>query len=300
MHLMIPYASTLDDAGLHALRQVQLPNLSALLGLLGADDEILGSDELAPRMPHELVLDSRPVSMQANSDTPRWAHLTPMHFFVSTDQVTALDPELLQLTDQESQDFLEALAPLFDADEGWQRQWQGALDWRIAHAQFQGLERSNSASLDRVINRSLTPWMPQAPVLRRLLNEIQMSLHNHPLNLAREARGQLPVNSVWVADIAALANPPLPDLQCDARLRPAWRAGDWRAWAEAWQSLDEGPIRALHEAVLDGASTSALSLTLSGERFARRFTAQARSPVQRLWHRFKAPKAKVHAVLEAL
>jgi len=259
----------------------------------------LGSDELAPRMPHELVREGRQTTTRSDIDTPCWAHLTPMHFSVSTDQVTALDPELLQLTDKESQAFMEALAPLFPADEGWQRQWQDALHWRVAHAQFLGLDRRSSASLDRVVNRSVTPWMPQAPILRRLLNEIQMTLHNHPLNLAREARGQLAVNSVWVADISSAATAPLStDLQCDARLRPAWLAGDWRAWADSWQSLDEGPIRTMREEVQDGAATS--TLTLSGERFARRYTTQTWSPMQRLWHKFKTPRAQVHAELEAL
>lgn len=32
---------------------------------------------------------------------------------------------------------------------------------------------------------------------RRRMNEAQMALHAHPINLAREARGELPVNSVW-------------------------------------------------------------------------------------------------------
>lgn len=30
-----------------------------------------------------------------------------------------------------------------------------------------------------------------------LMNEVQMALHDHPVNEAREARGELPVNSVW-------------------------------------------------------------------------------------------------------
>ena len=32
---------------------------------------------------------------------------------------------------------------------------------------------------------------------RRLLNEAQVILHNHPLNIERSARGQTPVNSLW-------------------------------------------------------------------------------------------------------
>ena len=31
-----------------------------------------------------------------------------------------------------------------------------------------------------------------------ILNEIQMVLHEHPVNEAREGRGEPPVNSVWL------------------------------------------------------------------------------------------------------
>lgn len=46
-----------------------------------------------------------------------------------------------------------------------------------------------------------SPWLPigeQAPRWNRICTEIQMLLHDHPVNLAREARGELPVNSVWL------------------------------------------------------------------------------------------------------
>lgn len=45
------------------------------------------------------------------------------------------------------------------------------------------------------------PWSPtgpDAPRLKRLLTEIQMLLHEHPVNQARERLGQLPVNSLWL------------------------------------------------------------------------------------------------------
>jgi hypothetical protein len=59
--------------------------------------------------------------------------------------------------------------------------------------------------------RSLTPaamaemrlsdWWPQEDSLRewrRLLNEIQMVWHEHPVNIARAERGEVPINSLWL------------------------------------------------------------------------------------------------------
>ena len=49
--------------------------------------------------------------------------------------------------------------------------------------------------------RSLSPHLPQAREhrsWRQLLNELQMALHDHPVNEARAARGLPPVNGVWI------------------------------------------------------------------------------------------------------
>jgi hypothetical protein len=47
----------------------------------------------------------------------------------------------------------------------------------------------------------LSDWWPQEDSLRewrRLLNEIQMVWHTHPVNLARAERGEVPINSLWL------------------------------------------------------------------------------------------------------
>lgn len=50
---------------------------------------------------------------------------------------------------------------------------------------------------------------PEAMRWQACTNELQMLLHDHPVNLAREARGELPVNSVWLWGAGRL--PALPD-----------------------------------------------------------------------------------------
>ena len=54
-------------------------------------------------------------------------------------------------------------------------------------------------------------------VVRMLLNEVQVLLHQHPLNAARQTRGLPPVNSVWFWGAGRLPAPgPSPTA--------AWRA----------------------------------------------------------------------------
>lgn len=43
----------------------------------------------------------------------------------------------------------------------------------------------------------LMPVGADAGELRRLMTELQMLLHQHPINSARERRGELPLNAVW-------------------------------------------------------------------------------------------------------
>ena len=58
-----------------------------------------------------------------------------------------------------------------------------ALEAVVAHDILQHLPQSSDA-------QTAARW-------RRLLNEVQMQLHNSPVNQARIARGDQPVNSVW-------------------------------------------------------------------------------------------------------
>ncbi|WP_323003900.1 hypothetical protein [Denitromonas sp.] len=54
--------------------------------------------------------------------------------------------------------------------------------------------------LSAVTGRPIVHYLPSngdALIWQRTMNEIQVVLHNHPVNRAREAAGQRPINSVW-------------------------------------------------------------------------------------------------------
>jgi hypothetical protein len=225
-----------------------------------------------------------------------WGLLTPTHWQVGSEQIVLLDPAQLHLDEDESRALLQALRGLFEP-EGWTLHWGAPLRWYATH---ESLAELATASLDRVIGRAIDPWLPDRRTgrhLRRLQSETQMLLYTHPINAAREARGELPVNSFWLSGTGrtqpaadAAAEPLL-----DERLRGPWLAGDWAAWAEAWQALDAQRLSNLDARAARG---EALSLTLCGERTARRFDSVRRGAWQRLtqgWRRV-APDA----VLEPL
>ena len=308
MHLIVPFAGTVSDAGRQALQTLALPNLARLLARW-APAAPLGSDEFSPDPPHEQALAQAlgwlhapdaalPFAAQqaATLGWPAadaaWGRLTPVHLHLGANAVSLTEPTALPLDEASSRQLFEAVRPLFET-EGFTLHWAAPQQWLATHALFDGLV---TAAIDRVVGRNIDPWLPEqrsARLIRRLQNEVQMLLYTHPLNDAREAAGLPSVNSVWLSGCGRLPdNPTAPSPQLDDRLRQPALAEDWAAWCEAWQALDAGPITALLAAG-DGAR-----LTLCGERLAQAWTPAAQSLWQRLSGGWRKPS--VHDTLEAL
>jgi len=298
MHLLIPHASAQGDDASAALAQAGplLPNLAALLGRMQAENQ-QGSDEFSLDAPHEVALAAlrgepapataawRAAALGLPGDRP-WVLLTPLHLAISVDQVKAHAPEILQLSEAESRDLFDSLAELWPASEGWLAHWAGPTEWLVSHASLAGI---SAASLDRVVQRNIEPWLPQARPLRSLQNEVQMLLHRHPLNDSR----RMPVNSVWISGCGTSTRPLAADVRVDERLRAPLLAGDWQdwqAWIEAFRALDaELP------------QLAPTRITLCGERIARTFgPAPQAGLMQKLWHRVAPPRADVTALLQTL
>ena len=313
MHLIVPFAGTVSEAGRLAQQTLVLPGLDRLLASL-QPGALWGSDELSLNAPHEQALarawgwagDGSDVSNTAlpfaahraaglglrdtgQFDQPAqaaWGLLTPVHLHAGSEQISLTDPATLQLDEAASRELLAIVQPLFDT-EGFTLHWAAPLQWLATHPQFDGMA---TASLDRVIGRQVTPWLPDrhaARLLRRLQNEVQMLLYTHAVNDRREAAGLPTVNSFWLSGCGRLpAQPILPtpaaDLQVDDRLRGPALAEDWAAWCDAWHALDAGPISALQR------SGPGAMLTLCGERQAQTFAHQAQGWWQKIvagWQR---------------
>jgi hypothetical protein len=295
MHLIVPFAGSVSPTGQLAQQTLSLPNLERLLPRL-ALTHTLGKDEYTLSPPHELALAhakgwalndgalpwaaelatqlTAPAGLTVG-DQP-WALLTLVHMHVGAEQVRLTDPAALDVDEATSRSFIEAVRPLFES-EGFGLHWLDAKRWLATHPLFDGLA---TASLDRVHGRNVDPWLPDqrsARLLRRLQNEVQMVLYTHPLNEAREAAGQPPVNSFWCHGCGkAQAAQNTAAVQVDDRLRAPALNEDWAAWREAWAALDAGPIAALLQ------SAEPATLSLCGERTARTWQTAPRSLVQRL------------------
>jgi hypothetical protein len=164
--------------------------------------------------------------------------------------------------------------------------WGAPLRWYASHS---SLATMRTASLDRVIGRSVDRWLPDDRAVRRLQNEVQMLLYTHPANIEREAGGTMTVNSFWLSGCGVLQRDAKYNVQVDDRLSAPALAEDWTGWSAAWRALDASmlPTRPLQQ------------LTLCGERGA----VTLERVEQRLWQRvasaFKGRRA-AREWLEAL
>jgi hypothetical protein len=298
MHLIVPFAAPGPDEGRAAARTLQRPVLEALRDRLpeaGRDE----GDEWSLSPPHERAYaraagwhggdGALPFAAQqaaaAGIDTGdlAWALLTPVHWHLGTEQVSLMDPAQLDLDEPTSRALFDAVAPLFQGD-GWLLAWGHAGAWFAAHESLADLP---TASLDRVVGRNVDAWLgsdPAARRLRRLQAEVQMLLHGHDVNAGREARGLLPVNSVWISGCGphqpvSVAAP----IVLDQRLRAPALAGDWAAWCKAWDTLEEGPLR---EALATVERGGEVLLTLCGERGSVTLGGAPRAAWQRWWQRW--------------
>ena len=313
MHLVVPHAAAAPEAAAHALQGLRLPHLERLLARLspGATTQT-GAASLNP--PHEHVLarcrgwvaddgglplaawSAHADGLPAAAADPGWGLLTPTHWQVGSEQILLLDPAQLHLDEDESRALWQALRDLFES-EGWTLHWGAPLRWYAAHATLAGLA---TASLDRVIGRPIDGWLPErrtGAALRRLQSEAQMLLHTHPINAAREARGELAVNSFWLSGTGRTQSvePAADEPSVDERLAAPWRAGNWAAWAEAWRALD---AQRLGELEARAARGDAVSLTLCGERTAQRFDGHRSGALQRWMQGWR--RVATQRVLEAL
>jgi hypothetical protein len=309
MHLLIPFAAPLSEAGRQALATLALPRLQALLARL-TEVERDEADEWSLSPPHERAL-ARALGLRGGAGLLPWAArlaaadgvdvgelawglMTPAHWHLGTDQVSLLDPAQLMLDEAGSRALFDAVLPLF-TDEGYAVRWGAPLRWYAAHESLAALP---CAALDRVIGRNVDGWLgsdPAARRLRRLQSEVQMVWHAHPLNAEREARGLLPVNSFWLSGCGVLQHSSAEPPRVDERLRSPALNDDWAAWAKAWQTLDEGPLA---EALARAQQGGGLRLTLCGERCGVTFEATARGWAQRLRSLWSPPS--VRAILEPL
>ena len=135
--------------------------------------------------------------LQAGDEAVSVAVATPLHAALGLTDLTPLDPSTLSISADESRALCEA-ADAHMRDDGMRLHFVDGARWLVT------CDRPIEVLTERpdwIIGELLRPNLPRgrdARLVERWMNELQMCLHAHPVNIAREERRLPPVNLVWL------------------------------------------------------------------------------------------------------
>lgn len=141
-----------------------------------------------------------------NPEDAAWLCADPAHLRFARDTLVLAGARELELEAAEAEMLLASLNEhLHDAGE---LHAAAAARWYL---RLPGPTAVETHPFDRVVGRKVDSFLPagaDGPRWRRLLNEAQMVLHDHPVNRAREEAGKPAVNSLWLWGAGALPSMP--------------------------------------------------------------------------------------------
>jgi hypothetical protein len=135
-----------------------------------------------------------------------WLHLQPMHFMAGLDRLTAV---VLHGSSGVARAELAELEPTIGAHlrgTGMQLVTTSQGGWLVHSERTLDIQ---TATPETAAASPLEQAMPQgraAPELRRLMTELQMLLHEHPVNVTRLRRGLPEINAVWFYGAGEIRN----------------------------------------------------------------------------------------------
>jgi hypothetical protein len=213
-HILIPGLSWAHGDANELCRGLALPSIETLLakGHRAQSPALTPEHWLLERFGLQLQHDrpSAPFSLLAEGGTPgedTWIHADPVHLRIERNRLVLADRSLLHI----GRDEADALAAGVNAHFG-ESMTIFPVQPGSWYARLPARPDIETTPLSSVRGRAIDEWLPRGPDAARwqsVVNELQMLLHEHPVNAAREARGELPVNSVWFSGAGRL--PPLPE-----------------------------------------------------------------------------------------
>jgi len=176
----------------------------------GAVLDALSLHDVATHYPSAAVLRSGETGQRAEGF---WLRAQPIHFAAGLDRLTTV---VLQGDRRMSEAERAALAPVLDEhlqSSGFELHPAANNEWLLRSEQplqVQTVTPEYAAANPRA---QILPQGRDSAGLRRLMTEMQMLLHEHPVNAQRQERGVPAINAVWfhgegmLSDIAPVSLP---------------------------------------------------------------------------------------------
>ena len=132
-----------------------------------------------------------------------WLRSDPVHFEMQRDCFSLSEPAPLVLKAEQARLMLTSLNEHFSQD-GLAFYLGESGAWYLRTEMPQQIQTTlPSVAMDKNVHH----FMPQgqdSAKWKAILNEVQMLLHDHPVNQAREASGEVVVNSIWLSGGGAM------------------------------------------------------------------------------------------------
>ena len=221
LHLLIPSLFWPGDALPEIYRDLPLPALETLLAKsLCTGNESQGVEAWLCRafgVAKQQDWPVAPLTLQADSagqvtaENHYWLRADPVHLRLEHNQIVLADSQIFRITSEETNQLADLLNRHFATDNCAlpshhpepARQELVFLPltpdrWYLRVAETPALQtHALSAAAGQDIH-ALLPSGTDSVRWQGLFNEVQMLLHEHPLNQAREARGELAINGIWL------------------------------------------------------------------------------------------------------
>ena len=203
MQLIVPHLFPAARLLETAAQDLRLPALQTLLarGRLvacaadGVEAQVCAELGIARQQDYPIA----PITLQYDggmAGSPYWLRADPVHLRVMRDRIVLADSKVLNLTQPEADALARSISDHFGATFSPQPLHPARWYLRLDQA-----PRLCTTPLSLAVGCDIDALLPQgedAMLFRTHLNELQMLLFEHPVNQAREARGELPVNSLWL------------------------------------------------------------------------------------------------------
>ena len=120
----------------------------------------------------------------------------PVHLRADQSRLLLFEAHSFELSQDEAEQLADAFNTLY-ADRGWQLVTPRPQRWYLSVPQDPLITTVPPA---RAAGQDIDACLPQGAAAvewHALLNEVQMLLHDHPVNIEREQRGEPGINSLW-------------------------------------------------------------------------------------------------------
>lgn len=210
LHLLVPALFWPDPALPEIYRDLSLPGLETLLSKCSVTKDksegieawlcrAFGATKQQdwPVAPITLQADIRESKEAIKAGNGYWIRADPVHLRLERDHILLADSCVFRISMEEAEQFTGLLNQHFDGNQGVNFFPLRPDRWYLCLPE---LTLPHTHLLSEVVNRDIQNKLPfgvNNAFWRNLLNEIQMLLHEHPLNQLREGRGEFAINSIW-------------------------------------------------------------------------------------------------------